>query len=239
MKPMEKTLIAEPAPAALASSPDLHRPIASPWHTLLLIAIQAFLSYRGRAGHLNPDRIALYERTMFFEWMMLGLVLLGVWWHGSSLLSVLGARWGSVRAVLRDLGIAILFLIVTIALGSFVGSLFPRGAHSSAAGAMLPQGRTELCFWIALSLSAGICEEGIYRGYLQRQFGAFTKSVPAGILLSAIAFGSAHSYQGLRQAVQIGILGALGGILAYLCRSLRPGMIAHTLQDVLGGFGRH
>jgi hypothetical protein len=96
-----------------------------------------------------------------------------------------------------------------------------------------------MALWVALSITAGICEEAVYRGYMQKQFMALTRSVPAGIVLSAAAFGAAHSYQGFARASLIGVMGAMGGILAYWCRSVRPGMIAHALQDVLGGLVRH
>ena len=68
---------------------------------------------------------------------------------------------------------------------------------------------------------------------------ALTKSVPAGIIFPAVAFGVAHSYQGLARASMIAVMGAMSGILAYWCRSVRPGMIAHALQDLLGGLVRH
>ena len=225
------------------SDSDTRRMIASPWHTLVVLVVQGFLSYRGmvRAAHMrvatSPDHIGLYERTMLFEWLMLGLVLIGVYLHGSSLLTVMGERWRSASQILRDLGIAIAFLIVTITITSVAGG--HGGEGENAARFLLPNGRREIAVWIALSITAGICEEALYRGYLQRQFMALTGSVPAGIILSAIAFGAAHSYQGWRQAVQIGVLGAMGGILAYWCKSVRPGMIAHALQDVLGGLIRH
>jgi hypothetical protein len=223
-------------------SADIYRPVASLWHTALVLLVQGFLSYRGatRLGKLQtlaePHRAGLYERTIFTEWMMLAVVLAGVWGHGSSLLTVLGERWKSVEKFLRDLGIAVLFLMVTIALGSVFGH---AKGDASAARAILPQGRTEMWLWMALSLTAGICEEAIYRGYFQRQFIALTKNVPAGIVLSAALFGAAHLYQGISQALQIGLLGVLGGIVAYWCKSVRPGMIAHTLQDILGGLVRH
>ncbi len=100
---------------------------------------------------------------------------------------------------------------------------------------MLPQGIVEMTVWAALSVTAGICEETIFRGYLQRQFTAITKSAPAGIVISAIAFGAAHGYQGFRFAILISLFGAMFGILAYWRRSVRPGMIAHAWQDTLGG----
>lgn len=228
-----------PSGNAAALAPNSSPLIASPWHMLLVLCVQAYLSYRGssRATHMlaSPDRIRLYERTILFEWLVLGLVVIGVWLHGSSLDSVFGERWRSVRHFARDLGIGILFLFAAIV----VGSVLSHGIEGSAARVILPLTRAEMLIWVALSVTAGICEEALYRGYLQKQFIAITRSVPAGILLSAVLFGMAHAYQGLGQALQIAVLGAMGGVLAYWCKSVRPGMIAHALQDVLGGLMRH
>src|SRR5437899_10986878 len=115
---------------------------------------------------------------------------------------------------------------------AFVTSL-AIGGHNTQF--MLPHRGIELTFWIALSVTAGICEETIFRGYLQRQFMALTKSAPAGILLSAATFGAAHTYQGFRMVILIGLYGAMFGILAYWRGSVRPGMIAHAWQDSLNG----
>src|SRR5205807_10498901 len=101
---------------------------------------------------------------------------------------------------------------------------------------LLPQSGAEKALWVRLSISVGICEEAVYLGYFQKQFIALTKSVPAGIGLSALTFAGSHLYQGWGRAAVIGVMAVLGGILALWCRSVRPGMIAHALQDVLGGF---
>jgi membrane protease YdiL (CAAX protease family) len=87
--------------------------------------------------------------------------------------------------------------------------------------------------WIALSITAGVCEEAIYRGYLQCQFNALTRSVPTGIFLSAAAFGAAHAYQGLQRASVIAASALLFGLLAQKRGTVRPGMIAHSLQDAV------
>lgn len=217
--------------------------VAPPWHTLLVLGAVGVIALRGRleADHvraaLNPGRIAIYERTLLLEWLMLAFVLFGVWLKGSSVLTVLGDRWHSAREFFRDAGIGLLFLVATIVLTSAFG------AHGDSANKfiqfLLPQGGRELAFWIALSITAGICEEALYRGYLQKQFAAYTRNVPAGIVLSAVAFGLSHSYQGAARASMIGVMGAMAGVLAYWRRSVRPGMIAHILQDVLGAFVRH
>ena len=219
---------------------DLYHPIASPWHTLILVIIQGTLSYRGWVRALQPhtmDRMTMYGRTIFFEWLMFALVVLGLWLHGTSVFTVVGERWRSWKGVGRDIGIGVLFLVVSIVLTSILGGHAHDG--NSRTTFILPHGHNEQMVWIILSITAGFCEEALYRGYLQRQFIALSKNVPAGIVLSAVAFGAAHAYQGVQQALQIAVLGLMGGILAYVCKTVRPGMIAHALQDVIGGFILH
>ena len=216
--------------------------IASPWHTALVVSVEATMVLRGRlqVGHLraatNLSRITLYEKTILFQWLTLGLILAGVWLHGSPLRTVLGARWSTVRQLFRDIAIGLLFLFASTVITSILGP------HGNSAGPdkmiqfLLPQGRVETALWIVLSFTAGVCEEAIYRGYLQTQFIAFSRSVPVGIVLSALAFGAAHAYQGLGRASVIAVMGVLAGALAYWCRSVRPGMIAHFLQDAMAVF---
>jgi membrane protease YdiL (CAAX protease family) len=181
------------------------------------------------------NRVTMYERTILSEWLMFALVILGVWLHGSSLLPVVGERWNSARLVVRDIGIAAAFWIGSTLILSIFGSHLHGGASDRAVQFLLPQGGFEMSAWIVLSITAGICEEAIFRGYFQRQFMALTKSLPMGILLSAVVFGAAHSYQGLGGAVRIGLQGGLLGILANWRRSVRPGMIAHAWGDIFAG----
>jgi len=222
---------------------DAFRPVASPWHTAVVLAVIMVLAFRGRfhaeqmRAMPNPDHLGLYKRIILSEWLTLAIMLVGVWLYGSSLLTVMGDRWRSLGQFLRDVGIALLFLVATIMFTSMAGS--HGGAGDRTTQFLLPQGRIEIALWVVLSITAGICEEAVYRGYLQKQFMALTRSVPAGIILSALAFGLAHSYQGFARASMITVMGAMSGVLAYWCRSVRPGMIAHALQDVLGAFIRH
>ncbi|PYX43065.1 MAG: CPBP family intramembrane metalloprotease [Acidobacteria bacterium] len=71
----------------------------------------------------------------------------------------------------------------------------------------------------------------MFRGYLQGQFTAWTGSAYAGLVLQALVFGLAHGYQGARLMTVIAVFGCLFGLLAQWRQSLRPGMIAHFLQD--------
>jgi membrane protease YdiL (CAAX protease family) len=101
-----------------------------------------------------------------------------------------------------------------------------------------PLGVLESAIWVCLSITAGFCEEVMFRGYVQRQFAAWTRSDIAAVLLQAIVFGVAHSYQGARLAFVVTVYGMLFGVLAHMRRSLRPGMMAHAIQDTLSGLVR-
>jgi uncharacterized protein len=221
------------------SEPPHYSRIANPLHTILVLAAQAGLALRTmiRLGHMgaaaNVNRVQLYERTILFQLLMLGLVLLGVWLNGSPFATVLGDRWRSVREVFRDAGIGVAFLFVSVMLGSIVRGR--GGAPDQAVQFLFPHGGLEIVLWLLVSMTAGICEEAIYRGYLQRQFMALTKNISLGIILSAVVFGVSHAYQGFGHAFQIALLGGMSGILAHWRKSVRPGMFAHALQDIMGG----
>ena len=225
--------------AVMQSSSDDFRRIASPLHTIILLAAEGVLVWRGvvrfqqmhSVGDVN--RMQMYERTILQEWLAFAFVILGVWLAGSPLATVLGERWRSAGQVLRDIGIGVGFAILSTLPLSVIGQLLGGRHADGVARLILPHGPVEMALWIALSVSAGICEETLFRGYLQRQFMALTKNVPSGILLSAVAFGAAHSYQGRAQAIVIGLEGALLGTMAYWRKSVRPGMIAHAWKDAM------
>jgi uncharacterized protein len=222
------------------SESDDYAPAAGPIHTILVLGAMGgwTIWHRIFANQLtaaaNPNRVRFYVVTLLYEWLLFVLVLLGVRHNGVSLLIVLGDHWHSVRQVLRDIGIAAGFWIVAAMLLWIFGWLLRVPALGRNVS-MLPHRGIELTLWIALSVTAGICEETIFRGYLQRQFMALTKSTPAGILLSAATFGAAHAYQGFQMVILISLYGAMFGILAHWRASVRPGMIAHAWQDSFNG----
>jgi len=202
--------------------------------------MMGFWAYRGAVdadviAHAKINRVVFYGVTMVFEWLMLGVVLLGVRLHRSPLSTVLGDRWRSMNDVIGDIGIAAAFWFVSAIILSVTIGHPKDAAPSDIVQALLPQGAAESAMWIALSVTAGICEEAIYRGYLQRQLIAFSKIPAVGIVASAIVFGAGHAYKGGAGAARIVLFGILFGILAYWRKSVRPGMIAHALTDTFAG----
>jgi uncharacterized protein len=183
----------------------------------------------------QPRRVVFYITTITWEWLLMGYVLFGVRRHGTSLWEVMGARWKNAKNVFRDMGIALLFWVLALIVLGAVAHLLHYERMSQNVRFLAPEGSTEIVLWIAVSLTAGVCEETIFRGYLQKQLIAWTGNAPAGVLLSAAAFGVGHIYQGAKATVVIGVYGLLFGILAQLRRSVRPGMMAHALHDTVSG----
>src|ERR1700722_12544254 len=150
-------------PAVDQSAPDRHLQIASPIHTILVLAAlggwaiwhKSFADQLSTAA--NPNRVRFYVVTLFYEWLLLVLVVAGVWRRGASVLIVLGDHWHSVRQVARDIGIAVGFWVVASMFLWIFGWLL-RTAALGRNVSMLPQRGIELTFWIALSVTAGICE---------------------------------------------------------------------------------
>jgi membrane protease YdiL (CAAX protease family) len=183
----------------------------------------------------QPRRVVFYITTITWEWLLMGYVLFGVRRHGTSLWEVMGARWKNAKNVFRDMGIALLFWVLALVVLGAVAHLLHYERMGQNVRFLAPEGSTEIVLWIAVSLTAGVCEETIFRGYLQKQLIAWTGNAPAGVLLSAAAFGVGHIYQGAKATVVIGVYGLLFGILAQLRRSVRPGMMAHALHDTVSG----
>ncbi len=101
--------------------------------------------------------------------------------------------------------------------------------------ALLPRRSIEILLWIGVSISAGVVEETVFRGYFQRQFEALTRSRAAALILQAALFGISHGYQGSRACFKIVVYGVLFGALALWRKNLRPGMMAHAWTDIAAG----
>ena len=228
-------------PVAERSSPY----IAPWWHTGLLVVFMLVFSALGSAGHPGLDhamRMRLYLETIGMEWLM----VLYVWWglrrmKRTTIGELVGGRWKTPESFLLDIVVAIGFWIVAglvlAAIGLALG--MASAAHlkdvQHRIGSILPETRNEILEWLLLSGTAGICEEIIYRGYLQRQISVLLKSAWAGILLQGLIFGASHGYEGWQTMVQIAAFGILFGILAHWRKSLRPGMMAHFAHDTAQG----
>ena len=221
--------------AATPESQPTPSSVAPAWHTIgVLLLLFGMVSLEGRVSL----RLPLYLFIIAAEWLAVFFIWLGRRWGGASLRTLAGDFAPTWRSILRDLGLAVAFLIVAnvvLGLESSLLTRFLQGPSNEAMRAFLPQGGVESAVFLLLTITAGLCEETIFRGYLQWQFTEWTKSAAAGIALQGILFGAYHAPLGLVSVITNAVCGALlYGTLAAWRRSLRPGMIAHTVGDAVG-----
>ncbi len=219
--------------------------IAPLWHTgvlLLIILALTALGFYSRQ-HAMTDapstgaqsgKTFLYLSVIALQYGLLRFIIGGLRRRGITLKSIIGGKENKVRAVAFDIIIAVVFWIVCAAVLELIKMWF--GGVDNHAGGLIPNGILESLLWVAVSVAAGFVEEVCYRGYLQKQIMGLTGSVAAAVLLQAVLFAVSHSYQGIKSVVVIFVYGIMFGLLAYWRNSLRPGIIAHALTDIVGGF---
>lgn len=104
---------------------------------------------------------------------------------------------------------------------------------------ILPHTRRELRTFMGVAVTAGVCEEILYRGfllwYLFLLLGANSNAVWTAVAASSVLFGFAHAYQGWRGIVLTSLIGALEAMLYILTLSLWVPMLLHIAIDVNGG----
>ncbi|HVY46628.1 MAG TPA: CPBP family intramembrane glutamic endopeptidase, partial [Minicystis sp.] len=148
--------------------------------------------------------------------------------------ALVGRVPGSAVELWADVALATGCVLAAVAIERALGGGDAR--HAEAVRAMLPRSGVEHAAWALVAVSVGVGEELVYRGYLMRQFAAWTGRAGAGLVLQAALFGVAHLEQGPGAAVRVGILGALLGLIALGRGSLVPAILAHVAIDLAAGF---
>jgi membrane protease YdiL (CAAX protease family) len=225
------------------------KPLIAPWwHTALMVVLILGLSVAGMRQVRNfgnqPLHLATnYMLTIVYEWVLAGLALWGIWMRKVPLRQLLGERRPGAHALLVDIGVALSFWMASLVVLGILGEVLVKvsGSHidpqkiGDVTQKLAPVTGWDMLLFLMLSISAGFCEELVFRGYLQQQFSAIGRSIAAGVTISALVFGGAHGYEGIAGVMLIAAYGAMFGVLALKRRSLRSGMIAHGWHDAVSG----
>jgi membrane protease YdiL (CAAX protease family) len=185
-------------------------------------------------------KIKAYVETIIGQWA-LSILLIGVWIKFHRSFNELGLQLDPnpdfrfiLSLFLAGAGCTFLFLQwiqVKRLKGNFPDSLRKQIQNVAE---LLPATRLEFILFLALSLTAGICEELLYRGFLLWYISFFTNIVTA-IVVCILVFGVAHAYQGRSGIVKTAIMGAiLMGLYIYSGSLLGP-MLLHCVGDITGG----
>jgi len=255
MKITENSAEELPVPAEQGASgwPVPPQPVAPWWHTAILIAVilgVSVLSTQAKTNSLAQQHLKHYAFTMAWEFALGALAWWGIRMRRVPLRQLLGERRAGVKAWFTDFGIALIFWLMASVVLAAISSLL-RVLHllhgQKAVFAIAPRTAWEVVVWVALSTTAGVVEEFVFRGYLLQQFASIGKrsmgrgkltergGLWLGVLVSSLLFGAAHGYEGLGAMIAIVAFGAMFCVLAIQRRSLRAGMMAHAWHDSLTG----
>jgi membrane protease YdiL (CAAX protease family) len=208
--------------------------------------------HRRFEGRLRSDpgaRRSFYVRLLILEWG-LSLVVLAIWLSAPDVdAAAVGLRWpqqwpGAITGAVVVL-VLLFVLVSTRALrgGALLETAPPvrrpgEGRHAESPAhatlALLPRTPGERRLFTVVGITAGVCEEWLYRGFFLAVVAAVAGGPSTGVLVAvaAVAFGLAHAYQG-----RVGILstGVLGGVMAALyleTGSLLLPVLLHVLIDL-------
>src|SRR5215472_8297206 len=170
------------------------RSLANLGHLIVVLMILAAIIYFGYRSQRNavaaPSSPAAafsparaFAISMALEWALLLYVWGGVRRHGGRMSDLTGGRWSTWRQVVLDLAIFVPFWLFWTLTARAIWWLLHPPLQQGANFNFPPHGGINIAAWLGLSVTAGFCEEVLYRGYLQRQFYAFTGSVVAAVLL--------------------------------------------------------
>lgn len=206
--------------------------ILTPWQSIRAIR---HLDVQVRT---NPRaRIEFYRMAILGQWVLVPAALVATWSAGPSLAAI-----GLVLPVIDVERLALLALVAALVLTQ--SPLLPpvrrrmlrsQGARRAAwpLRNVLPRSDEEKRRWVGVALTAGICEEVLFRGFLFHYFGSMLGfGLYATVALSSALFGMSHYYQGPANMLRVAAVGALLGIAYAATGSLFFPAVLHILLDL-------
>lgn len=195
------------------------------------------------SGVLTRGRF--YFESMWPQWSAV-LILAVIWWltgrpadHlglATGFSGVLSSAWG-IGAWAVTLLYSSYLLFQVWAVGRSAETRQKIRQQTGKLDFMLPRTPGQLWGFSGLGLTAAICEELIYRGFLlwwcQAALGL---DLVMAATVSTLLFGLGHAYQGWQGILRTGLMGAVLMAVRLAAGSLWPAMVLHAAGDLLVGW---
>lgn len=208
---------------------------------VVIAPISAAWGFRSFLARVRADpalRRRGYQGTIASQWSLVAIVL-ATWFAVGRERTGIGLTLPPGMQTLVGLAITAVVLValqlqwVAIRRGG-EATLEPIRAQLGPVQELLPRTPAEMRWFRALAVTAGVCEEVLYRGFLIAYFGAFIGIWPA-VVAGSVAFGLGHVYQGGANALKAFVGALLAGALYVGCGTLLWPMILHAAVDLHGG----
>lgn len=182
-------------------------------------------------------RTRTYRWILAVEWT-LALGFTGWWLAAGRSLEALrlvpatdGWQW---LAVGLGVATAVFFIGQLVVLLRKPDALRKMSRQAGEVASLGPQSDGEIRLFAVVSITAGICEEIVYRGALLAVLVPVVGTWPA-VALSSVIFGLGHAYQGAVGIAKTAAVGLVMALLAVFTGSLFVPMVLHAVIDLTSG----
>jgi len=189
----------------------------------------------------TDSKLQIYYGNSIFQWIGVGVILI-VWWINERPFLDLGfsfPKYSSIAIGLIGLFTIAYFLDVWLELRS------PEQIDKTRKKWLkdipfLPENWQELKHFFFVAVTAGFCEEVIFRGFFIQYFLAVNPDNLIGtwtaIIIPAFLFAFGHIYQGHLAVFKTLLMAILLGWIFILTESLWIPIVIHFLVDAIGGY---
>jgi membrane protease YdiL (CAAX protease family) len=179
-----------------------------------------------------------YLTGILMEWILVACVV-ALWASNARPWAMLGLGLGTPWRLAIGLALAALYLALAgrqrrAIIARPDGMELMRRQFAKGGAELVPRTPGERRVFGVLSITAGICEELLYRGFVMWYVGHWT-GVAVAVVISSILFGFAHVYLGWPHVIRTTIVGVVFALIVIGTGSLWPAMIMHAAMDLLAG----
>lgn len=192
---------------------------------------------RATAANVFGARARFYAVGILIQWCFSAAVI-AIWLNQARPLADIGIAVGSGWRLAIGLAVACAFawnlwsarqkILARPELAQKIRQKF------ACAEALLPHSSSERSGFRLLSLTAGTCEELLYRGFVMWYLSLWTGWIAAVPIVAGL-FGFAHWYLGNADVIRTAKIGLFFSVVVLAAGSLWPAMIIHATMDLVAG----
>ena len=206
----------------------------------LLAVFQSQSQLKGIEFNTSMKKQVYYGNSIF-QWICAFGILI-VWWVYDRYMEDLGLVIPEMNPVTWTLLLTFIFLYAVDVWWELRNSQKIEETRSRWLKDVpfLPVNFNELKHFAFVAITAGVCEEIIFRGFFINYFLAWNADNLMGkwlaVIIPAFLFSFGHMYQGHKAVAKTMLMAVLFGWMYILSKSILLLIIIHFLVDILGGY---